>query len=163
MKTEHAQRLAALYASMYDVLYQKTMLRYRDPDFAEDVIHETFAIACAECQQLLKHPCPEGWLLVTARHVAERKHRLRDYHVLPLDDAEQIPSSRPDDPADLLEPDVLYADLAQTKEFQLVRELTEGQLTQGEAAAKRGITQVAYRKRIQRAKKSLAEKISNKK
>ena len=162
MKTEYAQRLAALYASMYDVLYQKTMLRYRDPDFAEDVIHETFAIACAECPRLLEHPCPEGWLLVTARHVAERKHRLRDYHVLPLNDADRLPSNRPDDPVDLLEPDVLYADLARTEEFQLVRELAEGQLTRGEAAAKQGITEVAYRKRVQRAKASLAEKISKK-
>lgn len=162
MKTEHAQKLAALYAATYEILYQKTMLRYHDPEFAEDVIHETFAIACTNPRRLLEHPCPEGWLLVTARHVAERKHRLKNYHLLPLDGIGQMQSNRPDDPAELLDPDVLYADLAQTKEFQLVRELAGGQVTPAEAAVKQGITEVAYRKRVQRAKKTLAEKLSKK-
>ncbi len=162
MKTEYAQRLAALYAAMYETLYQKTMLRYHDPDFAEDVIHETFAIACVESKQLMEHPCPEGWLLVTARHVAERKYRLRDHHLLPLEGIVQRQSNRSDDPADLLDPDVLYANLAQTKEYRLIRERAEGRLTTADAAMKHGITEDAYRKRIQRAKRFLAEKLSKK-
>ena len=159
METEYLQLLTALYESMYEGLYQRTMAKYQDSDFAEEVVQEAFAIACTKVQQLFEHPCPEGWISVTVRHVAERKYRKRDHHLILLDSAALPDGCSLNDPVDLLDPDVLYADLAETKEYKMIRELVDQQLSIHEAAEKKGINQGTYKMRIARAKRILQNKL----
>ena len=163
METEYLQMLTALYESMYKGLYQRTLAKYRNPDFAEEVVQEAFAIACTKAQQLFEHPCPEGWISVTVSYVAERKYRKRDHHLILLDSAVPPDNRRLNDPADLLDPDVLYEDLAGTKEYKMIRELVDQQLSIPEAARKKGVDQGIYKKRITRAKHTLQNKLQKNK
>ena len=55
--------------------------------------------------------------------------------------------------------EILFNDIADTEEFQLLKELALDGLSYLEMAQKRGISVVACRKRVQRAKEKLQKKI----
>lgn len=163
MEDEYLKLLEVLYDSMYEGLYQRTLSKYRDPAFAEEVVQEAFAIACAKPKQIFEHPYPEGWIATTVRYVADRKYRRRDNHLIPLDSVD-LPDNRwLDDPAELLDPDILYADLAKTKEYKIIREMVDEHLSSADAAKQKGITEGAYKMRVFRSRKSLQKKLQKNK
>lgn len=158
MDQEYSQQLSELYLSMHGALYQMLLAKYKDPDFVEDIIHDTFAIACTHPKRLFEHPCPEGWFMIAASYVADRKHRLRDNHLIKIGDADAPIALQITDLSDRLDPDVLYEDLSDTKEYKIIRDLADRHLTAAEASREMGITEGAYKMRLSRARKALQKK-----
>lgn len=155
---EYSRQLSELYLSMHGALYQTLIAKYKNRDFVEDIIHDTFAIACANPKKIFEHPCPEGWFMIAALHVADRKYRLRDNHLIQIGDADTLVSLQMTDLSDRLDPDILYEDLSDTKEYKIIRDVADRHLTAAEASREMGITEGAYKMRLSRARKVLQKK-----
>jgi predicted DNA-binding protein YlxM (UPF0122 family) len=67
-----------------------------------------------------------------------------------------------DDPAEHMDLDILYGDLVDTKEYQLMKDIALENKSYQEAAKEARITRDAYKKRVERARKFLKEKIKEK-
>ena len=59
--------LDALYADNSEDLKKFLLKLTLNPDITDDVLQETFCEACKKAEKLMVHPCPRGWLFITAR------------------------------------------------------------------------------------------------
>ena len=68
LKTKRERYIRTLYEDYSGVLKSFLVSRYGSEDFANEVSQETFCIACEKKKELSRHPCPEGWLYITAEN-----------------------------------------------------------------------------------------------
>lgn len=161
MDAKHRSRIEALYLRMYDQLFEYARSSLMDDPMAEEAVQETFRIACQKPDALCGSASPEGWLFVTLKNVianmikcrktAERI--LRDYFELRMTQITQI------DEREGIR--LLFDELAQQEDFKLLKEMVVDGRTQLEMAQSRGISLEACRKRVQRAKETLRQKIKD--
>lgn len=155
MEDSNNEQLEQLYYEMYEWLCGYANATLSDPSRAEEAVQETFRIACDKSSALLESENPKGWLVNTlkgvlrnfARSEARESKVFVPYH-------EQYDRQRPDP----LPPDLLYQDLARTKEYALLKELSEGGSIR-ELAQRRGISENTCKKRIQRSRIFLKKRI----
>lgn len=91
LKTKRERYIRTLYEDYSGVLKSFLVSRYGSEDFANEVSQETFCIACEKKKELSRHPCPEGWLYITAEKKARELNRRRiriENHEAPLLDTE---------------------------------------------------------------------------
>lgn len=157
MTNEQCNLIEKLYIEMYDMLYHYAALHLDDPTFAEEAVQEVFRIACTKPEALLESRNPAGWIVVTLKNVLRniKKKNLCAQGVFRVD---SLPGGYNRCERDPMELDTLYGDLSRTREFSLIRKYSEG-IAVRELAAERGISENACKKRIQRAKKFLRNKI----
>ncbi len=74
-----------LFDEMYENLCFYVFKRYRDRDFAEDVVQETFLEAYRHADKLMTHPQPKAWLYVTAKNLTMKFARRRGM-LYPIED-----------------------------------------------------------------------------
>ena len=157
MKARDNEQLEYLYRDMYNWLFGYANVALSDSSRAEEAVQETFRIACDKLSVLLESENPRGWLVNTLKGVVRNLHRMysREEQILvPLQDWEEWV----DDKAHHHAPELLYQNLADTREFALVRAMADG-MTIRELAASMGISENACKKRIQRSRSFLREKI----
>lgn len=155
MKNQRNEQLEKLYCEMYEWLFGYANATLSDPSWAEEVVQETFRIACDKSSVLLESDNPKGWLVNTLKGVLRNfvRKAARDSKVfVPLQ--EEFDQERPQE----LPPDLLYQDLARTREYELLKELSEGRSIR-ELAQRRGISEDTCKKRIQRSRTYLKKRI----
>ena len=140
---------------MYEWLFGYASATLSDPLRAEEAVQETFRIACDKPSALLESDNPKGWLVNTMKGVLRNFVRkdARDSKVfVPLQEGhdQELPQDLP--------PDLLYQDLARTREYELLKELSEGRSVR-ELAQRRGISEDTCKKRIQRSRSFLKKRI----
>ena len=120
---------------------------------------ETFRIACQKPEELLNSPRPEGWLINTLKHVISNMIRNKAIANRILSEYIASQTQEYSESADRIRFEILYENICEMEEFQLIKEMAVDGLSHLEMAEKRGISVAACKKRVQRAKEILRKKI----
>lgn len=161
MKSEQNQWIAELYRQMYEGLFRYANNHLQDTLQAEEAIQETFRIACDKPQQLKESPNPEGWVMNTLKGVVQnqlRKNKKQNHLFVQMAEADLMQESAPDQ----MPLDVLYGDMSDSQEFQLLVAVSEGE-TVKEIAQRMGISEDSCKKRVQRSRRYLKGKMEQRK
>lgn len=155
MEDQESEQLERLYCEMYDWLLGYANGTVMEPSRAEEAVQETFRIACDKRSTLLQSENPKGWLVNTLKGVLRNFVRkdTRDSKVF-VPYPEQFDCEQPQE----LPPELLYQDLAETKEYQLLMKLSETGSVR-ELAKVLQISENTCKKRVQRARTYLRKRI----
>lgn len=155
VESQETEQLAQLYSEMYEWLFGYANAVLKDPPHAEEAVQETFRIACDKCTALLKSENPKGWLVNTLKGVLRNSLRKEArYRRVFVPFRKYYDSEQEDD----LPLELLYQDLANTKEYELMRKLSECGSVR-ELAKRLGISENACKKRVQRARMYLKKRM----
>lgn len=159
MTAEQCRRIEELYVEMFDMLLIYASASLEEPALAEEAVQETFQVACQKPMQLLSSENPKGWLVNTLKYTICNMKRRRDSARQLL--AKYLISQTKDIAIseDNLRLDLMYENIAETDEFQILRQMAIEGKSHLEMATERGISISACKKRVQRAKEKLKEKI----
>ena len=161
MEPEHRSQIESLYFELFEklMIYARSALG-SDP-LAEEAVQETFRIACQKPHSVCNSPNPQGWIFETLKYTIKNirssqasAKQLLDRYILTQVSGITISE-------DHINVDVLYENVADSEEFQLLKELAIERKSHEEMAAKRGITVSACKKQVQRAKEKLQQKLKN--
>lgn len=161
MQTEEKRRelLKKLYLEYYHSLFLYARSVLQDPSLAEEAVQDTFCIACVKQEQLAASGNPAGWLVQTLKNVLRNMERSHSslysfMRAAVLYDDTVLQESREDANVDLL-----YGDLLPEEDFRLLKRIVLERYSYLEAAEELGISLEACRKRVQRIKQRLREKL----
>lgn len=160
MTTEQRNLIAQLYEEMFDMLLSYARASLEETPLAEEAVQETFQIACQKPEQLLESQNPKGWLVNTLKYTIRNTKRNRDGARQLLAKYLATQTSDIAISEDRVSLKVIYGDLAETEEFKLLKEMAVDGKSHLEMAKARGISVNACKKRVQRAKEKLQEKIN---
>lgn len=151
-------RIEQLYQEMFAKLYQYALRITSNPSLAEEAVQNTFCIACSKKDSLFSSDNPRGWLMNTLKNVI--RNMLRDraklaISVLDIMEENNISST------DEVNIDVLYSDISNNEDFQLLKWIALDKYSIREISDNIGISMEACKKRVQRAKKRLQGHIKN--
>lgn len=146
-----------LYKEMYPALHAYARRVLEDSALAEEAIQDAFCIACARRDQFLTSPNPQGWIMLTLKHVMQNMLRAqaKQQKHLSLDAGVALPAGGPE----LVSVDVLFSDVSKSEDFQLLKRVALDHYTMPELAWELGISVEACKKRVQRARKRLQKKL----
>ena len=159
MNAEHSARIAGLYLEMFNTLMVYARVGLDNEALAEEAVQETFRIACQKPEKLFESPNPQGWLVLTLRNTirnmksnrATAKRIIERYLIAQIKEVSAL--------EDGINLRVLYENMADTEEFKLLAEMAIEGKSHAEMAKTRGISVNACKKRVQRAKEKLQQKI----
>ena len=159
MNPEYSEIIERLYTEMYDKLIIYARCSFEEESLAEEAVQETFQIACLKPDKLCESQNPRGWLVNTLKYTILNMKRSRESARQLLSNYlitqnESIAFSE-----DKLSLQLMYEDVSHTEEFKLIKEMAIDGRSLFEMANARGITVNACKKRVQRAKETLREKI----
>lgn len=159
MDARYRKEIERLYLQMYSMLFQYAKSVLSSPSQAEEAVQDTFRIACQKPEALCESPNPEGWLVKTLKYVlANAMHTQASSQRILQRYSAHTEMDRPSDQRMALE--VLYEDLAQEEAFRLLKALAVEGKSYPEVAREQHISLVACRKRVERARRFLREKLS---
>lgn len=158
MTSAQSKFIEKLYLEMFDMLMAYARASLENEALAEEAVQETFRIACLKPDDLMTCPNPKGWIINTLKYTIQNSRRSRDKAMILLTEymASHNEEAFSEDRVSL---EVTYGNIAQTEEFQLIRELALEGRSHLEMAQKRGISVAACKKRVQRAKEFLKKRI----
>lgn len=137
-----------LYCTEYDRLFKTAYCIVHRQELAQDLVHEVFLLAIFHHQELMRHPNPGAWLMVTLRNLLMNTQRSPAYREVPLDEAVDIPQKAADCPIEELLPVQLDAE-----EREILVWRFERQMGYQEMAQRLHISEDACRQRLSRAVK----------
>lgn len=154
-------QISRLYREMYSrmLVYASSVLR--NQDLAEEAVQDTFCILCTKANEALKKENPHGWLMRTLQNVMRNMNRQRmvlNRLIMTSLQVEHLEEMLVYDEENV---DILYGDVSVRADFQLLKRIVLDNYTMQEAAEEFGITVDACKKRVQRIKKLLKEKLSD--
>ena len=155
LSKEQNEFVAALYNDMGTNLYVYAVNAFGNHSQAEEAVQETFRIACSNIDKLLSSDKPNGWLMNTLKNVINntRKKQARMFKmVMTAVSLEDIVVATPGKLDDV---DLLYSDLLEPEEFDLLKKIVIHKYSILDVAQELGISVEACKKRVQRAKKKL--------
>jgi RNA polymerase sigma-70 factor (ECF subfamily) len=162
--TDAQQRwLAQLYEQMYPSLFVYAQAHLADSHTAEEVVQETFKIACMKIDTLAESPAPNGWLMTTLKHVMRNAQRRQALTAAIFDTSDKFDENR----ASALTNDVnLEFDIACTQvigqqDYEMLKQAVLKQATISDIAQEFGLSEQACYKRIQRNKQKLRKIFAN--
>lgn len=160
MKTEEKALIERLYFELYEPLvsYANSILRNRYR--AEELTHEVFVCAVCRPDELLNSPNPKGWLYRTMRNMLQNNSKATARQLKLMADYLSVNGVENTAFIDLPSLKLQYGTLAETAEFNLIYDMAVLSKTHEEMARERGISINACKKRVERAKKSLRQKLS---
>ena len=161
MNVTHSKMIEELYLEMFDKLKAYAHSVLESDALAEEAVQETFRIACQKPESVYNSPNPQGWIFNTLKYTirniqcsrANTKRLLEMYLLAHAGDAAFSD--------DRLSIEITYENVADTEEFQLLKELAIEGKSHEEMAKARGITVSACKKRVQRAKEKLQQKLKS--
>ena len=159
MTLDQRKRIEEFYLEMYDLLLIYAKKAMDSESLAEEAIQETFRIVCMKPDDLLSSPNPKGWILNTLKFTIQNMKRSRDKANILLSQYLAAHSQSVTFSEDRVSLEITYGNVAQSEEFQLIKEMAVDGKSQLELAQARGISLAACKKRVQRAKEFLRRKL----
>ena len=159
MTTDQSERIEKLYLEMYDLLFIYARNALDNESLAEEAIQETFRILCMKPDEFFSSANQKGWILNTLKFTIQNMKRSRDKANVLLTQYLAAHTQSITFSEDRISLEVTYENVAQTEEFQLIKELAVDGKSHLEMAKSRGITVPACKKRVQRAKEFLRRKL----
>lgn len=160
MDTQQRENIGQLYRELYPSLLQYAQSRLGTQGHAEEAVQETFRIACAKADDLLKSSNPRGWLLNTLKYTLQNMIRSMDTDHRLLSNYLKTQPQRVCYTENGVRLELAYGNISELEEFKLIKEFSVEQKSCLEIARSRGITLNACKKRLQRAREILREKIN---
>ena len=160
MKAQHEKEIDRLYLQMYPMLFEYARSTLSNDALAAEAVQDTFLIACQKPEAICESQNPQGWLVNTLKNVLSntvRKQNIAKRVLLNYFESTKNEISYSEDNIDLY---LLYGKVADSEEFQLLKEMAIDGRSYEEMADSRGISIATCRKRVERAKKMLRKKIS---
>ncbi len=159
MTVDHKLKIEELYFEMFEKLKIYACCSLENDALAEEAVQEAFRIACQKPEQLCESSNPRGWLVQTLKYTISNikrnqiamKRIIEKYLMTQVKDFSLT--------EDHIELRVLYENVADTEEFNLLIEMAIEGKSHLEMATSRGISVDACKKRVQRAKETLQRKI----
>lgn len=151
------ETIEKLYKEMYPALHVYALQVMEDAALAEEAVQDAFCIACTRRDQFLSSPNPQGWIMLTLKHVMQNMLRTQAKlkMLLSLEAGEDLPAASPE----LMSVDLLFGDLSESQDFQLLKRIALDRCTILELSEEMGISVEACKKRVQRARKRLQKKL----
>lgn len=159
MTSEQYLFIQDLFLDMYDKLLSYALASFKNQALAEEAVQEAFQIACQKPTSVCASPNPRGWITNTLKNVianTKRRNEAAQRFHSKLIDRHSETILTPSCPSFEAE----YADVASTDEFKLLKAITIDGKSQLELATELGISLSACKKRIQRAKAFLRNKLN---
>lgn len=159
MNAKYEREIERLYLQMYDMMFTYAKSNLSNDELAEEAVQEAFQIACQKPEAVCSSECPEGWLVNTLKNVISNMKRRQQsaqqilFGYLSGQIQEYVVSE------DRIGIDILYDNIAESEEFRLIKEMAIDGKSHLEMSQERGISIAACRKRVQRAKEILRNKI----
>lgn len=159
MNPRQRKLIESLYIDMYDLLLSYAGSTLSSPSQAEEVIQETFHIACSKIEDVCASPNSEGWIFNTLKFVISNtlKQRYRDAKIITDSLGEHI--NKMGACTDNIDPDLLYNNVADTPEFKLIKAIALDGKSMLELSQELGISIDATKKRAQRAREYLQRRL----
>lgn len=159
MDESQRQWIEQLYVKMYEKLLAYASSIFKEGGLAEEAVQETFRIACQKSDQLCDSENPKGWLVNTLKFTMRNMKRSRESGQQLLSRYLALQTETVAFSEDKVRLEVMYEDVADLEEFKLVKEMAVDGRSHLEMAQTRGISVVACKKRMQRAKEILRKKL----
>lgn len=159
MNSKQYAEIEQIYLRMYDKLFLYARSALENDSLAEEAVQETFRIACQKPDDLLRSPRPEGWLVNTLKYVVSNMIHSRSTANRILSEYIAAQPKVFFATEDRIGFEIMYENVADMEEFQLIKEMAIDGMSHLEMAQKRGISVDACKKRVQRAKEVLRKKI----
>ena len=77
MKENQERFFTQLYLEQFDFLYHLACSLLHDDHFGYDLVQDTFQVALLKIDELMEHPNPTGWLVLTMRNKVAHINRDR--------------------------------------------------------------------------------------
>ena len=123
MTSDQRRRIEELYLEMYDLLLIYARNAFDNTSLAEEAIQETFRIVCTKPDDLLSSPNPKGWITNTLKYTIQNMKRSRNKANILLSQYLAAHSQSITFSEDRISLEVTYENVAQSEEFQLIKEL----------------------------------------
>lgn len=123
MHPEHRVQIEALYLEMFHKLMLYARCNVDGEALAEEAVQEAFRIACQQPEKLCESPNPQGWLMVTLRNTISNMRKNRETAKRITEQYLLVQQKELAVSEDGVRLKILYDDLADTEEFQLLLEL----------------------------------------
>ena len=159
MNPEYSEIIERLYMEMYDKLLIYARCSFEEESLAEEAVQEPFQIACLKPDKLCESLNPRGWLVNTLKYTILNMKRSRESARQLLSNYLITQNECIAFSEDKLSLQLMYEDISHTEEFRLIKEMAIDGRSHLEMANARGISVSACKKRVQRAKETLREKI----
>lgn len=159
MDPKQRKLIESLYIEMYDLLLSYASSALSSPSQAEEIIQETFQIACSKIDDVWASPNPNGWIFNTLKFVISNvlKQRFRDTKIITDSLGDHI--DKMGHATDELDVDLLYGNVADTPEFKLIKAIALDGKSMLELSQELGISVDAAKKRAQRAREYLQRRL----
>ena len=148
-----------LYKELYPALHIYALRVLGESALAEEAIQDAFCIACAKREQFLASSDPHGWIMCTLkffiRNMLRTQAKLKSL-LQSLDDEEGVCAG----PQEMASVDVLFGDVSDSEDFRLLKRIALDRCTMLEVAQDLGISVETCKKRVQRARKRLQQKLA---
>lgn len=162
MQMDARQRLEIerLYFELFEQLRIYALSALENDALAEETVQETFRIACMKPRQLLSSPNPRGWLINTLKYVIQNTQKIRNRANNLIAECMAHQSLSQNWSENAIDPDLLYEDISNSVEYQMVKAFALEGRSLLELAQEQGISLDTCKKRLQRARKTLKQKIN---
>lgn len=159
MNLQQNEEIRQLYLEMSSKLFDYALSSLGNESLAEEAVQDTFRIACQKPEALCNSPNPQGWLVNTLKYVISNTVKSRETSTRILTEYYKLRMGEIQESTDPEDLELLYHDLTNLEEYQLVKEMAVDGKSYLELAKERNISIEACRKRMQRAREFLQRKI----
>ena len=160
MTAEQSTQIEELYLQMFNGMMAYARSSLPEEGLAEEAVQETFRIACQKPDALCNSQNPKGWLIKTLKFTIQNMKRSRESARLLLSDYLVAQIDKAGFSEDKIGLEVLYGNVSDMEEFQLLKEMAVDGKSHLEMSQARGISVSACKKRVQRAKEVLEKKLN---
>lgn len=159
MNLQQNEEIRQLYLEMSSKLFDYALSSLGNESLAEEAVQDTFRIACQKPEAFCNSPNPKGWLVNTLKYVISNTVKSRETSTRILTEYYKLRMGEIQESTDPEDLELLYHDLTNLEEYQLVKEMAVDGKSYLELAKERNISVEACRKRMQRAREFLQRKI----
>lgn len=159
MNDAQDKMLEKLYREMYQNLIVYAYCSLKSETLAEEAVQETFRIACTKIDQLVQSRNPQGWLMNTLKNVLSNMKRSRARLSALAAASLSVDEVKTEAGQDEIDVDILYGDIAKHRDYIMIKKIALEDYSMLELSQEFHITLEACKKRVQRARKKLREKI----
>lgn len=159
MTAEQDRFFTAIYLDRRKSLLEYAESNLHNHALAEEAVQQAFEIACRKIEDFQSSPNPQGWIFNAVRFVVfnmASRQRTERRVIAPVDEYRPDLVAAPADPLPLR---VRFGELVDSPQFRIVYEMEIVGRTLAEIAIDLGISEVACKKRAERARKYLQKKL----
>lgn len=159
MTEDECKFIEQMYMEMFERMVAFASSSLENRSLAEEAVQESFRIACVKSKEFCLSENPRGWIVLVLKNIIRNMKRnwaTADRILTVLFASERGEMIVFEDKVSL---EILYGNVSNSDEFQLIKEMAVYGKSYLELAQSRGISLSACKKRIQRAKITLKKNI----